>query len=115
MHRKEKCFQALHARVELLEQRQTRMDDEQIERILRKILSERFSDSQTVPPNGTRNGLFVLNKPGDEPLAPNPVSIDAADLAVNPDSVPSRAYGEAFHMLETELHKFPSLNGTYPS
>ncbi|KAF2641648.1 hypothetical protein P280DRAFT_489103 [Massarina eburnea CBS 473.64] len=113
MHRTETSFQAFHERVKYLEQRQAQQDDEQLERVLRKILAEKFVDPSAVSrselANGMRNGTFVMSTPND-PLAPKPVDIDAASLAVDPEAVPSKSYGETLKMLESKLHSFPEID-----
>ncbi|KAF1958824.1 hypothetical protein CC80DRAFT_364175, partial [Byssothecium circinans] len=109
MQRTETSFQALHERIKYLEQRQAQLDDEQLERVLRKILAEKFGDPRAGLADGMRNGTFVLNRPGDA-LAPKPVSIDAAELAVDVDSMPSKGYRETFKMLQSGLRSFPDLD-----
>lgn len=38
-----------------------------------------------------------------------PITIDAASLFVEPESVPSKAYAETFRMLEGHLTEYPQL------
>ncbi|KAF2856595.1 hypothetical protein T440DRAFT_484740 [Plenodomus tracheiphilus IPT5] len=113
MHRTELCFRELHERVTLLEQHQPTQGptDEQVERVLRKILAERFSlpNAQTAEHSKDMNdnSAFV----GDRRFLPYPRSIliDPASLVVEPDAVPSKAYVETFHMLENRLATFPCM------
>lgn len=114
MHRTELCFRELHERVTTLEEHQVSQGptDEQVERLLRKILAERFSYSDPQSPEGVRdvNGNHALGG-GRKFLAyPKPIAIDPASLVVEPDSVPSKAYSETFHMLESRLATFPYVS-----
>lgn len=110
MHRTELSFRALHERIMFLENRQAweGPSDEQVERVLRKILAEKFSDAgmqQVQNPNIMKDGdYFVENL---KTLAsPRPISIDPASLLVEPEAVPSKAYAETLEMLESRLHRF---------
>jgi hypothetical protein len=114
MHRTERCFRQLHERIVRLESGQTSQGptDEQVERVLRKILAEKFSD----PPihhhkkrDTMQDGNYFVRDPNDSPY-PKPVKIDVASLLVSPESVPSQAYAETFHMLENRLNTFPSTD-----
>ena len=114
MHRTERCFRQLHERIVRLESGQTSQGptDEQVERVLRKILAEKFSG----PPihhhkkrDTMQDGNYFVRDPNDSPY-PKPVKIDVASLLVSPDSVPSQAYAETFHMLENRLNTFPGTD-----
>ncbi|KAH5462911.1 hypothetical protein HBI30_005490 [Parastagonospora nodorum] len=113
MHRTELCFRALHERVMRLEDQQAmqRPSDEQVERVLRKILAERFSERDVLsvqnPHMMKEEDYFVEDRRGR--TLPKPVRIDAASLFVNPESVPSKAYTDTFEMLDRGLADFPDL------
>ncbi|PVI03334.1 hypothetical protein DM02DRAFT_255314 [Periconia macrospinosa] len=111
--RSEASFQALHRRIDYLEKRQAQQDDEQIERVLRKILAEKFGDpsiQQTAHSNTLKNGDPRSQKPEPEPPLPKYVSIDPAKLMVEPDAVPSKAYGQTLAMLEEKLRDYPNVD-----
>jgi hypothetical protein len=114
MHRTELSFRALHERLVWLEDRQVGHgpSDEQVERVLRKILAERFSGEDQHPvqdPNITKEEVyFVENRKRLAILSP--VVIDPASLFVEPDAVPSKAYADTFEMLERHLTDFPNIN-----
>ncbi|RMZ72887.1 hypothetical protein GMOD_00009666 [Pyrenophora seminiperda CCB06] len=109
MRRTEMCIRKLHERLELLEQRSPvpvqAPTDEQLERVLRKILAERFSDPGMQPMK--KDG--PVQDPGWFVKDPYPKSIkmDVTSLLVSPEAVPSRAYTETFRMLERELDGYP--------
>ncbi|KAJ4374111.1 hypothetical protein N0V83_002850 [Neocucurbitaria cava] len=116
MHRTELSFRALHERIMFLENRQAweGPSDEQVERVLRKILAEKFSDAgmqQVQNPNIMKDGdYFVENL---KTLAsPRPISIDPASLLVEPEAVPSKAYAETLDMLESRLSRFEPNQST---
>jgi hypothetical protein len=111
MHRTELCFRKLHERVLLLEQRQAVQGptDEQVERALRKILDERFSDlgtHHTRKPDAAQDPSWFVKDPRDIPY-PRSIKMDIASLIIPPDAVPSKAYSETFRMLESGLRGFP--------
>lgn len=119
MHRTELCFRAQHERIVYLEDRQAWQGptDEQVERVLRKILAERFSDAgmQRVenPSAMKESDYFVENQ---KHLAMvRPIAIDPASLIVEPDAVPSKAYAETFEMLESRLARFPHIESNEPT
>jgi hypothetical protein len=113
LQRTEDCFQALHDRVTYLEERQSRLgpSDEQVERVLRKILAERFSNDGLLRTDSLdvakSNNIFVDNARNRSSI--KPIHINGASLFVEPDSVPSRAYAETFHMLEGRLTAYPRI------
>ncbi|CAI6335627.1 unnamed protein product [Periconia digitata] len=107
--RSEASFQALHNRVDCLEKRQTQLDDEQIERVLRKILAERFADPSIQRTSGSSEPKEKAIKDGPMPKY---VSIDPTKLLIEPDAVPSKAYGRTFAMLEDKLRDFPHMDQT---
>ncbi|KAL6712431.1 hypothetical protein ACN47E_000308 [Coniothyrium glycines] len=112
MHRTEQCFREFHERILVLERRQTTqgLSDEQLERVLRKILAEKFSlsgvqNTAHTPPCTDRQ---FVEYPKDT-SCPRPVPFDPASLVVEPDSIPSKAYMDTFEMLEGHLTQFPRL------
>lgn len=115
MHRVEASFRALHERIEHLERRQAGQgpSDEQVERVLRRILAERFADAEFQRldnPTELKDGDFFIKRPNMDISIPRTISIDAASLQVDPDAVPSKAYGQAFQMLEKGLQDFPQVD-----
>jgi hypothetical protein len=117
MQRVEASFQALHERIHYLEQRQAAQGptDEQVERVLRKILAERFAEPGTqrfdnAEKSKSSDLLEKIRSP--EVSIPKSISLDAATLQMDPDAVPSKAYGQALQMLEMGLQKFPQVDVT---
>jgi hypothetical protein len=112
MHRTELCFRGLHERILRLEERPSVLEptDEQVERVLRKILAERFADPATchhaAKQETLKNVDYFVKDPNDSPY-PKPVIMDVNSILVSPDSVPSKAYTETFQMLEDRLREFP--------
>jgi hypothetical protein len=101
LERTESAFQALEFRVSRLEERQViGPSDEQVERVLRKILAERFANdgSHRTDSIGLMkdNNLRLEDAKGRSSI--RPIRIDAASLFVEPESVPSKAYTETFQM-----------------
>lgn len=112
MRRTELCFRKMHERILVLEQKQNIQGptDEQVERVLRKILDERFSNLAThhVRKHDTmQDRSWFVRDPNDFPY-PRSVKMDVASLLIQPDAVPSKAYSETFRMLENGLKGFPS-------
>jgi hypothetical protein len=114
MHRTELGFQALHDRIAWLEERQAchAPSDEQVERVLRKILAEKFAGEHKQPvqdPNVMKEkAYFVEDRKKLASL--RPIVIDPTSLFVEPDAVPSKAYAETFKMLERRLEDFPNVD-----
>jgi len=107
MRRTELCFRKLHDRILLLEQRPPIQapTDEQLERVLRKILAERFSGPDMhhmKTDDSVRDERWFIKDP-----FPKSLKMNVASLLVPPDSVPSQAYTDTFRMLEDELDDFP--------
>jgi len=107
MRKTELCFRKLHERIQQLEQRPSLQapTDEQLERVLRKILAERFSDPSMhhmKKDESIQDGGWFVKDP-----FPRSVRMNVASLLVSPESVPSQAYTETFQMLEDELDSFP--------
>jgi len=120
LRRSEVAFRSLHERVLYLEQRQDWQgpSDEQVERVLRKILAERFSDAQVRPldnPNRLKDGDYFVKPPDGSTSIPRAPSVDPALLVVDPEAVPSKAYGQAFQMLENGLRDYPQVDLTRPA
>ncbi|OAL56858.1 hypothetical protein IQ07DRAFT_495575 [Pyrenochaeta sp. DS3sAY3a] len=115
MHRTELCFRSLHQRVVYLEERQAWRGptDEQVERVLRKILAEKFSDAGPQMQENIHamkeEDYFVEHPKGLAML--RSITIDPASLLVEPDAVPSKAYAETFQMLENRLQTYPAHEG----
>ena len=119
MYKTEQAFRALHQRITFLEDRQAWQgpSDEQVERVLRKILAERFADAgvqRVENPNDMRDGMYFVANPKEEKYIPKAIPIEIAALHVDPNGVPSKAYKETFAMLESKLPAFPivDLDGT---
>ena len=112
MSRTELCFRSFHDRITLLEERQAGYapSDEQVERVLRKILLDKCSPSthqaKSAVPNG---GRFFVEDPKEKAF-PKPFPIDPASLVVEPDAVPSRAYARTMNMLEGRLLHYPQMD-----
>lgn len=119
MQRAEQCFRALNERILRLEEKQATLhiSDEQVERVLRKILAERFSDveehrlhqSPTLRGDDDDDDDYFVEQKKD-PTIIQSIALDPAMLAVDPESVPSVAYMETFQMLETRLSDFPRID-----
>lgn len=119
LQRTEDCFRALHERISYLEQRQAWQgpSDEQVERVLRKILAERFANDEP-PRTDSMNllkghDLFIEEAKNRSTI--RPIHIDVASLFVEPESVPSKAYAETFQMLEGRLDEYPRINEDEPA
>lgn len=119
LQRTEDCFRALHNRVLYLEERQAWQgpSDEQLERVLRRILAERFTTDEQQRTD--KMNLVKANNACVEDARTRssirPITIDAASLFVEPESVPSRAYAETFQMLEGRLTDYPRLHEEEPA
>ena len=113
MQRTEDAFLALHQRISYLEERQARgPSDEQVERVLRKILAERFASDnshRTDSMDMVKGSNFFVEDAKNRSTI-RPINIDAASLFVEPESVPSRAYAETFQMLEGRLAEYPRMH-----
>jgi hypothetical protein len=104
----------MHERILQLEDRQDWQgpSDEQVERVLRKILAERFSDGtmQQVHHNNTmKEADYFVGDLRKQP-APRPIPINVASLLVDPEAVPSKAYADTIQMLEARIKHFPNLD-----
>lgn len=112
LQRTEYALQALSLRISRLEERQvTESSDEQVERVLRKILAERFANDgshRTDSMNLIRDDFSLENTKGRSTI--RPIRISAASLFVEPESVPSKAYTETFQMLEGRLTEYPCIH-----
>jgi hypothetical protein len=112
MRRTESCFRKMHERILVLEQSQVTQGptDKQVERVLRKILDERFSDLTTHharKQDAMQGPSWFVRDPNDFPY-PRSIKMDVASLLISPDAVPSKAYSETFRMLENGLREYPS-------
>jgi hypothetical protein len=112
LQRSENAFQALHQRISYLEERHAYgPSDEQVERILRKILAERFKNEGQQRTDSVTflkgDNFFVEDVRSRSTI--RPINLDAASLFVEPESVPSKAYAETFRMLEGRLSEYPHL------
>ncbi|KAL1612929.1 hypothetical protein SLS60_001159 [Paraconiothyrium brasiliense] len=115
LRRSEAAFRALHERVLLLEQRQASQgpSDEQVERVLRKILAERFGDAGihgVDSPTLSKDVEYFVKPPDSSISIPRAPPIDPMMLLVDPDAVPSKAYGQTFQMLERGLGQYPQVD-----
>jgi len=118
LERTEAALHALNFRVSRLEERQViGPSDEQVERVLRKILAERFANE-----GSQRTGSISLMKDNSLRLEDaigrssiRPIRINAASLFVEPESVPSKAYAETFQMLEGRLTEYPRMPEEAPA
>ncbi|KAJ8111627.1 hypothetical protein OPT61_g5826 [Boeremia exigua] len=117
LQRTEDAFRTLHRRVSFLEERQAHgPSDEQIERVLRKILAERFAGDgppRTDSMDMVKSDNFLLEDAKGQPTI-TPININPTTLFVEPESVPSRAYVETFRMLEGRLSEYPSMHQQEP-
>ncbi|KAK7188772.1 uncharacterized protein CC84DRAFT_1084743 [Paraphaeosphaeria sporulosa] len=119
LRRSEAAFRALHDRVLVLEQQQASQgpSDEQVERVLRKILAERFGDTSSLRvenPSQIKDVDFFVKPPDDNIPIPRAPLIDPAMLFVDPEAVPSKAYSETFQMLERGLSQYPQIDDAKP-
>lgn len=118
LERTESALQALTFRVSRLEERQViGPSDEQVERVLRKILAERFANDGSHQTDSTGltkdNNLRLEDAKGRSSI--RPIRIDASSLFVEPESVPSKAYAETFQMLEGRLTEYPRMPEEVPA
>jgi hypothetical protein len=115
MQRTESCVQMLHERIVSLEERQQSdqsPSDEQVERVLRKILAERFggpSTGRSERSEDTKPNSYFAGCTGELGIV-KPLVIDPAMLVVDPAAVPSKAYSDTFNMLESRLAEFPNYD-----
>ncbi|KAH8728917.1 hypothetical protein GQ44DRAFT_607907 [Phaeosphaeriaceae sp. PMI808] len=110
MNRTETCFRAMNQRIVNLEERQG-PTDEQVERVLRKILAEKFSDDsvqQVSTPVVIKEEECFVKDPRRHTVV-RPVQFDPASLLVHPEAVPSKAYSDTLRMLQGNLVHFPNL------
>jgi hypothetical protein len=104
----------MHERISQLENRQDWQgpSDEQLERVLRKILAERFSDGTMQPaqhPNIIKETEYFVENLRRQP-APLPVLMDPTSLLTDPESVPSRAYADTIKLLDNRIAQFPNFD-----
>jgi hypothetical protein len=104
----------MHERISQLENRQEWQgpSDEQVERVLRKILVDRFSDGTMQPvqhPNIMKETDYFIEDLRRQP-APLPVLMDPASLITDPESVPSKAYADTIKLLDKRIAQFPNFD-----
>ena len=115
MQRTEQSFRAMHQRLVYLEEREAWQgpSDEQLERVLKKILAEKFNDTDVPrgeqPPNALKNGTYFMERPKEDASVPKAIPIDMAALQVDAAAVPSENYLQTLRMLESELVDFPHV------
>ncbi|KAJ4384253.1 hypothetical protein N0V86_001100 [Didymella sp. IMI 355093] len=112
LERTESALQTLSLRISRLEERQVvGPSDEQVERVLRKILADRFANEGSHRTDSMNlvqdNNNFLEDIKGLSTI--RPIRVDAASLFVEPESVPSKAYVETFQMLEGRLTEYPCI------
>lgn len=115
MRRTEQSFRALHQRLVYLEQREAwhPPSDEQVERVLRKILADKFSHppmEEARSPHAFDSGGFFVETPKEDASIPKPITIDIRALAADVTAVPSERYIQTLQMLESELPEFPRVD-----
>ncbi|KAF2709437.1 hypothetical protein K504DRAFT_379487 [Pleomassaria siparia CBS 279.74] len=116
MHRTEQSFQMLHRRILYLEGCRDSTNgptDEQVERVLRKILAERFADPnrQRIDSSGAlNNGGFFVERPHDDESIPKVIPFDMTMLQVDVTDVPSKDYLQTLQMLESDLEHYPQVD-----
>jgi hypothetical protein len=87
--------------------------DEQVERVLRKILAERFADSSAHREgisNIAKEGGYFVQPPKEDMTIPHAIPIDVHSLLVDPNAMPSKTYAETMQMLEGRLPAFPEVD-----
>jgi len=114
MRKTEQSFQALHQRLVYLEQRAawSPPSDEQLERVLRKILADKFSDppvEDVRSPHPLDTGEFFVQTPREDASVPKPITFDIQALMADVAAVPSEKYIQTLQMLENELPEFPRV------
>ncbi|KAF2007208.1 hypothetical protein P154DRAFT_115063 [Amniculicola lignicola CBS 123094] len=111
MKRTEQSFRYLHQRIAYLEERDATQgpSDEQVERILRKILAEKFAGAG-VNSHATKDHPSFVERRPEELAIPRAIPIDIATLEVDPSAVPSEQYRNTFAMLEGSLQRFPNVD-----
>ncbi|KAF3040343.1 hypothetical protein E8E12_009001 [Didymella heteroderae] len=117
LERTESALQALNFRISRLEERQViGPSDEQVERVLRKILAERFANdgSHRTDSIGLLKDSHLRLEDAKGRSSIRPLRFDAASLFVEPESVPSKAYAETFQMLEGRLAEYPCMPEELP-
>lgn len=124
LRRSEAAFRALHERLLVLEQQQQSSQgpsDEQVERVLRKILAERFSNTGNTHGDGSsssqhvRSKMFFVKPPDESISIPRAPILNAEMLLVDPTAVPSKEYGQTFQMLEQGLSHYPQIDDAKPA
>ena len=126
MNRTNECFKTMHARQLELEERVGQFEhqnwqgptDEQLERVLRKILAERFADPRGRSVDGmdtTKETPRFLDQLKEDLIYPRPLPLDLASLQVDVMAVPSEKYAQDMRMLQGGLEDYPSVNMKAPT
>jgi hypothetical protein len=116
MQRTEQSFRAMHQRLMYLEEREAWRgpSDEQLERVLRKILAEKFNDANVQQgeqaPNALKNVEYFVERPKEDASIPKAIPINMAALQVDAAAVPSENYQQTLRMLESEIVDFPHVD-----
>lgn len=115
MQRTEQSFQAMHQRLVFLERREAWQgpSDEQVERVLRKILADKSVDASAPRfenPHLLSDGECFVQRSAEELSVPKVVPINMAALQVDITAMPSAAYQETLEMLESDLVDYPHVN-----
>lgn len=121
MDRTNECFKWMYARQQLLEERFIQFErhsgqapsDEQLERVLRKILAERFADPKSSSLDGmdtTTETPRFLDQLKEDLINGKRLPFNLTSLHVDPMAVPSEKYVQDMRMLESELEGYPQVN-----
>jgi hypothetical protein len=113
MHRTNAYLESFNLRIQRLENQSTHApSDEQVERVLRKILAEKFSGgiTQHVQSPDTLKEEDCFADAQKELANFKPIQVDTALLLVDPDAVPSKAYEETMKMLDGALADYPRFD-----
>ncbi|PSN70412.1 hypothetical protein BS50DRAFT_312060 [Corynespora cassiicola Philippines] len=115
MQRTEQSLRSLHDRIRALEVRQQWVGptDEQVERVLRKILAERFTDAGVHQPETPHLHVmddrdYFVDKPKQDARQMT-IPFNLTALTVDPEAVPSKAYRETFRDLENGIKGYPHV------
>jgi hypothetical protein len=135
MTRTEQAFQAMHQRLIYLERRldtsdRSALSDAQVERVLRKIMAEKFAMEgnptphsevsefmhpqdgpdprfHQLPARRPEGGSFIMK---DDLIVPKRVDVDLKKLLVDPEAMPTPAFGRDMERLQHNIRDFPQLD-----
>ncbi|KAH7127109.1 hypothetical protein B0J11DRAFT_417715, partial [Dendryphion nanum] len=121
MQRTDDCFVSMHNRQEQLEEQIARLErqschppsDEQVERVLRKILAERFAEpkyEREESMNISKETPYFVQRPKQDLIYPKPILLDLASLQVDGKTTPSEKYEQDMAMLQGDLADYPHVN-----